>query len=179
MLTINPSPTTYLIKTIRGSDRVFIYYDPDIFTEKILISASLLIGEDQIPFDYHYNTIHDEISDGTNFEILDDITIKICPLPIRTEIIGESRIDINSEELYNITPLYDTENLYTYKWETTNGTIIGNDNEKELRIIFDNNNITTLSLTITNPCGCQRVIYKILYPGTKSKKILVLRNTYF
>lgn len=176
---INPSPSTYLVKTINGSRRIMIYYDPDIFKDTILLSASYLIGNDESPWNEHYNTVHDEITDGTNFQDLKDITISICPLPLNTEIKGKYRIKTNTQETYSVPIDYDTNNDYIYSWSVLgNATIIGNDNEKKVNIIFYSIENVEIILTISNICGCKRVIKRTVYPGTYQRKLLILQNNY-
>lgn len=175
---VNPSPSTYLVKSINGSRRVMIYYDPDIFTEQILLSASYLIGEDNPPWNMHYNTVHDEVTDGTNFQDLEDITIAICPLPLATEIIGKSNVALNSTETYSVPTTYDVYNNYLYSWTVVNATIVGDSDTREVEILFDNSETVKLTLEISNTCGCKRVYTRNLYPASYTRSILILQNNY-
>ena len=177
---INPSPSTYLVKTINGSRRVMLYYDPDIFKDTIILSASYLIGDDKSPWDEHYNTVHDEITDGTNFQNLEDITIAICPIPDNTEIKGSTRVKINNTETYYIPSDYDIDNVLVYSWEvnSNNVMIISSLNGKSINIIFNSIETVEIILTISNICGCKRIIKKTVYPGTFQRKLLILQNNY-
>lgn len=179
---INPSPSTYLVKTIRGQRRTVIFYDPDIFNEKILISASLLIGEDQTPWDEHYNTVHDENTgvSGTDWKPLEDITIPICPVPQKTDINGEDKIKLANIYDYTVDTNYDLLNEFLYTWEILQGnaTIQGSSSDKTVSILFNSEGVVEIKLTIFNTCGCNRITTKKLYPGKFSKKLLVLRNSY-
>jgi hypothetical protein len=177
---LNPSPTTYLVKTVNGVRRTYIYYDPDIFTEQIIISASLLIGDDDSPWDLHYNTVHDEDTgvSGTEWKTLDEIAIPICPLPEKTEIIGNSRVNTNTSITYKVSDKYDLENNYTYNWEVDGNVSVSGTSGKTIDITFLAIETVHITLEITNPCGCKRIIKKDIYPGTFKKNLLVLRNSY-
>lgn len=173
----NPSPITYLTKVISGSKRTVIYYDPDIFLNMIILSASLLIGRDETPFAEHYNTIHDEDTgiSGTDWKELSDIAISICPLPPFTNIIGETRVGLNTPNRYTINY---TDNNYTYNWSVDNGADLDIVSNFEVIVTFSSVNNTTLTLEIINSCGCRRIIRKIIYPGSSNKSLLVVRNSY-
>src|SRR6478735_6647876 len=90
------TPSTYFIRTVNGSKRIKIYYDPDVFNDLIILSASLLIGADEVPFREHYNTVHDEDlgTSGTAWKSIEEIAIPIYPRPKKTLIIGNKKIDV-------------------------------------------------------------------------------------
>ena len=185
----NQAPITYLVKTVKGVRRNIIYYDSDIFSDKIILSASLVIGDDDLPFDEHYNTIHDENngSAGTNFQPIEDIAITIFPKPTKTSIIGPLRILEGSTTEYYIDSNYDTVGDFTYDWQILEGDAIftstGNntslDAGKNVDITFPTSATTRLRLRISNPAGCYRDIIKFLYPGLLTRKMLVVRNSYY
>lgn len=185
----NQAPITYLVKTIKGVRRNIIYYDSDIFSEKIILSASLVIGDDESPFNEHYNTIHDEDtgSSGTNFQPLEDIAIAIFPVPAKTSIIGPLRILEGSTTEYYIDSSYDTINDFTYDWKILEGSAIfpssGTnsflDAGKNVDINFPTSGTVQLRVRITNPAGCYRDIIRFLYPGLLPRKMLVVRNSYY
>jgi hypothetical protein len=84
------NPSTFLIKTVRGSRRQIFSYDADLFKEKISLSVSLIIKDIQeiglydIPFDSpdfkdsepklvtHYNTTHGAVQPEITTELLPD-----------------------------------------------------------------------------------------------------------
>jgi hypothetical protein len=182
------TPSSYFVRTINGVRRTVIYYDPDIFTDTIIISASLLIGSDIKPWKYHYNTIHDENlgTSGTAWKPLEDIAIAIYPKPLSTNILGVQRMDVNTTQVYNIIDTYDPNNLFTYDWYivgsayfTTNSTETLLNGGKSVSVFFVAVDTVTLKLKITNPSGCFRWIIRNLYPGTLTKKLLVVRYPYF
>ena len=183
------TPSTFFIRTVNGVRRTTVYYDPDIFDNTILLSVSLLIGDDLNPFKYHYNTILDEdlgIS-GTSWKPLEDITIAIYPKPKSTNIEGLKRMNVNTTSQYNVPLTYDTNNLFTYDWyiigsanfpQNGNNQVFINGG-KSILINFTDIDTITLKLKITNPSGCFRWIIRNLYPGTATKKLLVVRYPYF
>lgn len=184
----NQAPITYLVKTVKGVRRTFIYYDPDIFEEKILLSASLLIGEDDTPFTEHYNTSHDEDlgTSGTSFQALDEISIAIFPKPKKTSIRGSLRVLENSSSNYNIDAIYDPSEIFTYDWyiETGDATFQSTattetlDKGKGVTINFGMTGSVRLRCRISNDAGCYRDIIRYIYPGIITKKMLVVRNSY-
>lgn len=183
------TPSTYFIRTINGVRRTVIYYDPDIFNDLIILSASLLIGADEIPWDKHYNTVHDEDTGtaGTSWKPLEDIAISIYPKPKRTSIEGLRRMDVFSTQNYKVPSDYDISNLYTYDWYIVgsanfpdNGNIQTYLNGgKNVNLYFYDADTVTLKLKITNPSGCFKWVIRNLYPGTQTKKLLVVRYPYF
>lgn len=183
------TPSSFFIRTIRGVRRNVIYYDPDIFDDMVILSASLLIGTDETPWINHYNTIHDEdlgIS-GTNWKTLEEIAIPIYPKPKKTKIEGVRRMDINTTHDYNVPTNYDINNLFTYDWYLVgSGNFPQNSNQqtflnggKSVKVNFTDIDTVTLKLKISNPAGCFRWIIINLYPGTLTKKLLVVRYPYF
>lgn len=183
------TPSSYFIRTINGVRRTVVYYDPDIFENLIILSASLLIGSDEKPWREHYNTVHDEDlgTSGTAWKTLEEIAIPIYPIPKRTKIEGVRRMDVNTTHDYNVPSNYDLPNLYTYDWYIVgsanfpqnggNQTFIGGG--KSVKINFTAVDTVTLKLKITNPAGCFRWVIRNLYPGTLTKKLLVVRYPYF
>ncbi len=180
-----------LTKSIRGVRRNVLYYDADIFCDTILISPTLLIGIDEPPWDTHYNIAHDEIANtsGEYDADLEDITIAINPKPKDTQIEGKKRMIVDSTHTYSIgteSP-YDSGDYFTYDWSlegsaSFNGTSGGQlllDAGKEVDITFTNVDTVTISVTITNTCGCFRVITRDVYPGTFTQNLLVVRYPYF
>lgn len=184
----NQAPITYLVKTVKGVRRNFIYYDADIFNETVLLSASLLIGEDKTPFIEHYNTSHDEDlgTSGTAFQNLEDIGIAIYPKPTKTSLLGSIRVLENSTGSYNIDSGYDSLNEFIYDWTIVSGdaTFVSSGNNEALNvgknvdINFNASGTIQLRCRITNPSGCYRDIIKFIYPGILTRKMLVVRNTY-
>jgi hypothetical protein len=185
------TPTTYFIRTINGVNRTFIYYDSDVFDDMVVLSASLLIGVDETPWKYHYNTMHDENlgSSGTAWKAIEDIAIPIYPVPKRTHIEGLRRMDVNTTHNYNIPNDYDINDLFTYDWyilgdganfgSGTSGSTIILDGDKNVDITFNIIDTITLKCKISNPSGCYRWIIRKLYPGTLVKKLMVVRYPYF
>ena len=182
------TPSSYFIRTINGVRSTTIYYDPDIFNNLIVISASLLIGGDIKPWRLHYNTIHDEDlgTSGTAWQELKDIGIAIYPKPQRTNIIGVQRMDINTTQKYNIINTYDLNNLFIYDWYivgsayfTLNNSTTLLNGGKEIFIHFTAIDTVTLKLKVSNPSGCFRWIIRNIYPGTLTKKLMVVRYPYF
>lgn len=182
------TPSTYFIRTINGSKRIKIYYDPDVFNDLIILSASLLIGADEVPFREHYNTVHDEDAgtSGTAWKSLEEIAIPIYPRPKKTLIIGNKKIDVGVIENYHIDSNYDSSNLFIYDWYILgNATFTFNNTNqylnagKSVDINFPIIDTITIKLKITNEAGCFRWIIKNVFPGTKTKNILVIRYPYF
>lgn len=182
--TQNVAPITKLIKTVKGERRNFIYYDPDVFNDKILLSASLLIGDDEVPFNTHYNTVHDEDlgTSGTNFEDLENITIAIYPKPPSVMLEGVRRMEVNSSREYKLPDDYDTANNFSYDWHLEGPATfdtIPTTGDKKVSITFNDMGTVTLKVKITNPGGCYRWVIRNLYPGTLQRRMLVVRNPYF
>jgi hypothetical protein len=183
------TPTTQFVRTINGVRRTVIYFDPDIFENMVILSASLLIGNDDIPWTEHYNTVHDEDlgTSGTAWKSLEEIAIPIYPTPKRTNIEGIRRMDVNSIHKYNLSTDYDVNNIYIYDWYITGAANFpqnGNLQEylnagKQVNIRFTDSDTVTLKLKISNPAGCFRWVIRNLYPGTLTKKLLVVRYPYF
>lgn len=178
-----------LVKTISGVRRTVIYYDPDLFCDSILISPSLLVGIDESPWTYHYNIAHDEDlgTSGTAWKLLEDITIRINPKPKDTQIEGKKRMLADSTHTYKIgdkTP-YDVNNYFTYDWRLEGTALFDNltqeklNGGKEVDITFNGASTVTISVTISNTCGCSRVVSRDVYPGTLTRNLLVVRNPYF
>jgi hypothetical protein len=183
------TPSSYFVRSINGVRRTFIYYDPDLFDNMVILSASLLIGGDEIPWKEHYNTVHDEDlgTSGTAWKPLEQIAIPIYPRPKRTKIEGVRRMDVNTIHDYNIPIDYDINNNFTYDWylvgsanfpENGNSQTFLNGG-KSLKILFTDADTVTLKVKITNPAGCFRWIIRNLYPGTLTKKLLIVRYPYF
>jgi hypothetical protein len=178
-----------LVKTISGVRRNVIYYDPDLFCETILISPSLLIGIDEPPWDTHYNIAHDEDlgTSGTAWKPLEDITVAINPKPKDTQIEGQKRMLADSTHTYTIgqDEPYDTGNYFTYDWRLEGSALFDNATQenlnagKEVDITFNGVQTVTISVTITNTCGCSRVVTRDVYPGTFTRNLLVVRYPYF
>lgn len=198
-----PIPTP-LVKTINGVRRVILYYDGDIFDEKITLSASLIIGEapvgllPDIPYNAtpkeilafegfsHYNTIHDEDAgtSGTDWKTLEEIGITIYPKPFSTRILGPKRVEFDSTYDFFIDPGYDIANNFTYEWEIINesgtATINGSNLNKDINVTFGSSNgIIVLKCKIENTSGCLRYIIKRVIIGVVPKSLLIVRNTYF
>jgi len=183
------TPTTYFVRTINGVRRISIYYDADVFDNTILLSASLLIGGDEIPWNEHYNTVHDEDTgtSGTDWKAIEDITISVYPKPKRTNVEGVRRMDMNTTHNYTIPLDYDTNNLYQYDWyligsanfpdNGSSHTVINGG--KTLNIFFYDADTVTLKVKITNASGCFKWVIRNLYPNTLTKKLLVVRYPYF
>ncbi len=178
-----------LVRKIKGTRRVIIYYDQDLFCEPILISPSLLIGDDKTPWDEHYNICHDEEigTNGIYDANLEDITLAIYPKPQETKIEGDKRMDVGSTRTYKIGNKipYDIGNNFTYDWFLTGDAVFENNTQsnmnagKNVNIIFNGSNSVNISVKITNQCGCSRIINRDVYPGTATKNILVVRYPYF
>lgn len=185
-----------LVKTVSGVRRNVVYYDPELFCETILISPSLLIGIDEPIWDTHYNVAHDEGTNAINGEYdapLEDITVPINPKPRDTQIEGQKRMLVNSTHTYSIgtEEPYDVGDYFTYDWRlegtayfeggSTSGTSgqIALDAGKEINITFPTPQTITISVTITNTCGCSRVVTRDVYPGTLTRNLLVVRYPYF
>jgi hypothetical protein len=181
-----------LVRTVSGVRRNVIYYDPELFCESILISPSLLIGIDEPIWDTHYNIAHDETTSGSG-ELdapLEDITVAIHPKPKDTQIEGQKRMLVNSTHTYSIgtEEPYDVGNYFTYDWSlegtayfeggSTSGQYLF-DVGKEVSITFPTPQTITISVTITNTCGCSRVVTRDVYPGTLTRNLLVVRYPYF
>ncbi len=183
------TPSSYFVRTINGVRRTTVYYDSDLFDDLIILSVSLLIGSDDIPFHYHYNTVHDEDTgtSGTAWKALEEIAIPIYPRPKRTKIIGQRRMDVGSILEYHIPADYDVGDNFTYDWYLTGDAGFpdnGNSDEyldagKSVNIKFNSTDTITLKLKITNPGGCFRYIIRNLYPGTATKKLMVVRYPYY
>lgn len=199
-----PIPTP-LTKTINGVQRVILYYDADIFDEKITLSASLIIGEappglfpdipsTATPMEIaafggfsHYNTIFNENAgtSGTNWQPLELIGITIYPKPGNTKIIGAKRVEpstINQD--YTIDPNFDLNNNFTYFWdiinETSSAVINGSNINKNINVSFGSSHgIIALRCKITNLSGCYRYIIKRIIIGIVPKSLLIVRNTYY
>lgn len=184
------TPSSTFIRKVNGVNRTFIYYDPDIFNDTIILSCSLLIGEDQTPWYFHYNTTHDEDlgTSGTSWKTLEEICIPIYPKPKSTKIIGQKRMNVGDTLNYHISSPYDSNNIFTYDWfidgnadfinAGTNSHIKLNAG-KSVDINFPVIDTITLKCKISNPSGCFRWIIYNLYPGTLTKKLLVVRYPYF
>lgn len=182
------TPSSYFVRSINGVRRTVIYYDPDIFDDLIILSASLLIGDDEKPWKEHYNTVHDENlgTSGTAWKTLEEIAIPIYPRPKRTVIEGVRRMDVNTTHQYNIPSTYDTSNLYTYDWYVEGSAYFTQNSMqsvlnagKIVNIQFTDVDTVTLKVKITNPAGCFRWVVRNLYPGTLTKKLLIVRYPYF
>jgi hypothetical protein len=186
--TVNQVPVE-LVKTISGVRRNVVYYDPDLFCDTILISPSLLIGIDEPPWDTHYNIAHDEDlgTSGSAWKPLEDITVAIHPKPKDTQIEGQKRMLSDATHTYSIgtEEPYDTGNYFTYDWRLEGSAIFGNGTQenlnagKEVDITFNGVQTVTISVTITNTCGCFRVVTRDVYPGTFTRNLLVVRYPYF
>lgn len=176
------TPTTVFTKTINNTDRVVIYYDPDLFDDRVLLSASLLIGKDDPNWDLHYNTVHDEdlgVS-GNDWKDLEDITIPIYPVPRSTSIRGEKNTYPEQSYIYNIDETYDINNNYTYEWFITgDASFVGPNTGKSVEIMMNSIDTITIKCKISNDADCFRYIIKNVYPGTATKKILIVRYPYF
>lgn len=183
------TPTSYNIKTINNVRRTTVYYDPEVFEDTILLSASMLIGSDTIPFQYHYNTVHDEDTgvSGTEWKPLEDITIAIYPTPKRTKIEGLKKMDIGSTLNYTIETGYDPTNIYTYDWyllgsatfpDNLNSTEYLNAG-KNVNIFFPVVDNIVIKCKISNPAGCFRWVTKQVFSGQLIKSMLVVRYPYF
>lgn len=178
----NDAPITYLVKTIKGVRRTMIYYDPDIFNDKIILSASLIIGDDDPPFNEHYNTVHDEDlgTSGTAWKPLEDIAIPIYPVPKKTNINGPIRMKENTTKTYKLPDTYDTNENFTYQWFIDSGAAnISAQSGKSADVNFTGTGTVKLRVKISNPAGCYREITKFLFPGILPRKMLVVRNTYY
>ena len=178
----NQAPITYLVRTIKGVRRNLIYYDPDVFHDTIILSASLLIGDDIEPFQYHYNTSHDEDKgiSGTEFQDIIDIAIPVYPIPNKPNIIGSVRMKEGSVLDYFIDLSYDTENKYTYEWSIVSDVAnIVSTNNRNVTLEFTDTGVTELIVTVTNEFGCTRTNSKFLYSGVLTRKMLVVRNSYY
>jgi hypothetical protein len=176
------TPTTVFTKSLNNVNRVVIYYDPDLFHDTVLLSASLLIGKDDPNWEFHYNTIQDEdlgIS-GTDWKPLEDITIPIYPVPSSTYIIGEKNTYPNEKYIYNIDPKYDSLNQYNYEWSIIgDASFDGVDIGKTVSIMMGDVDTVTIKCKISNNAGCFRYIIKNVYTGTATKKLLIVRYPYF
>lgn len=182
------SNSSQLIKTVNGVKRHTIYYDPDLFEEKIILSASLLIGEDE-PMITHYNTIFEEDlgASGEEWKEIEDIAITLYPKPKSTTLIGSRRVQPNSTHTYSIDPVYDTDNMFTYTWEIEGGNAEFVDNPtsniivsgKDIDINFTDTGQLTLKCKISNPSGCFRYVVINIFVGVVTKKMLVVRYPYF
>ncbi len=176
------TPTTVFTKTINNVDRVIIYYDPDLFDNRVLLSASLLIGKDDPNWDFHYNTIHDEdlgVS-GNDWKDLEDITIPIYPVPRSTSIIGEKNTYPSEKYTYHIDNNYDIGNQYTYTWSITgDASFVGSNTGRKVDILMGDIDTVTIKCLISNNAGCSRYIIKNVYTGTATKKLLIVRYPYF
>jgi hypothetical protein len=178
----NDAPITYLVKTVKGVRRTLIYYDPDVFDETIILSASLVIGQDDPPFDEHYNTVHDEDlgTSGTAWQPLEDIAIAIYPVPKRTTIEGPIRMKENTTKTYNLPNTYDTGGNFTYQWFIDSGAAnIGSQSGKTADVNFTGTGTVKLRVRISNAAGCYRDITKFLFPGILPRRMLVVRNSYY
>lgn len=181
------TPTSYNIKTVNNVRRTIVYYDPEVFEDTILLSASMLIGSDTIPFQYHYNTVHDEDTglSGTDWKPLEAIAIAIYPVPKRTKIEGLKKMDIGSTLNYKIENGYDPTNIYTYDWYLLgNANFSNNSTEylnagKNVDITFPSVDNIIIKCKITNPAGCFRWITKQVFAGQLTKSMLVVRYPYF
>lgn len=198
-----PIPTP-LVKTINGVQRVILYYDGNTFDEKIILSASLIVGEAPMglfpdipdtatPVELtafngfsHYNTIHDEDTgtSGTAWKTLEEIGIVIYPRPFSTKIFGPKRVELDSTNVFHIDPQYDMSNNFTYNWDVINdsgvATINGSNLDRSVNITFGSTNgIVILRCKIQNPSGCYRYIIKRIIIGVVPKSLLIVRNTYF
>lgn len=181
----NQAPITYLVKTVKGVRRNFIYYDPDIFEDTVLLSASLLIGEDETPFTEHYNTSH-ENNNGTSFLPIEDFAITIYAKPTKTSMRGSLRVLENSSSDYFFDETYDPTIVFSYDWYIETGDAVFNattntenlDGGKNVTIDFGASGAVRVRCRISNPAGCYRDIIRILYPGILTKKMLVIRNSY-
>jgi len=177
----NQAPITYLIKTVKGVRRNLIYYDPDIFDNTVILSISLLIGDDDPPFNKHYNTVHDEdlgIS-GTDWKPLEDIAIPVYPIPKKTKINGPIRMKENTTKEYSLNVGYDLNNNFIYQWFIDSGpAIIESQAGKSVNVTFTNSGTVKLRIRISNSAGCFRDLTKFLYPGILTRKMLVVRNSY-
>jgi hypothetical protein len=169
--------------------RPYIYLDKDSNCDAVLMSASLLIGSDTEPFQYHYNTVHDEDTgiSGTDWKPLEDITIPIYPVPKNTKIYGSINTDVNTSEIYKLKN-YDLNNYFIYDWyltgpanfgESLNTNIESLNSGKEISIYFSDYGIVELKLIISNICGCSREIIMNIYTGTKTSKFMVVNHPYF
>jgi hypothetical protein len=184
-------PYSFQTKTVRGTRRQILFFDQDVFNEKIVLSVSMLISEDDLPYDSldtdelaaqgvtHYNTIHEDTSLEQSLE---DIAIVVHPKPLSTKIIGAKRVGKGSSFTYNIDRYYDPKQDFGYEWTLSgNASFSGSvRNTKTVTVNFgDEDGKVVLMCKITNKAGCYRYIIKNIYIGIVSKDMLVVRNTYF
>ena len=166
-----PKNPSYLLKRVNGVQRVVLFYDPDVFEDDVLLSASLLTGED-VPFKSHYNTLHFPAAQYGN-------GIVIYGIPSATRIIGLRRVLPASTHKYSISDRYDPSHLYTYAWEITEGagTITPVD-ARHITVEFaDDTYVCNLQCTITNGGGAQRRVHALINVGIIPQKLMVLRGT--
>jgi hypothetical protein len=183
-------PYTFQVKTVRGTRRQILFFDEDVFNEKLTLSASLVISNNDLPSDspdtegikthgvLHYNSIHEDTSLEQS---LDELAIVVHPKPSSTRVIGAKRVEKGSTYPYSIDSHYDPNSLFSYEWSLTgNATFSGSNLSKAVNLIFGNEDgKVELVCKITNEAGCYRYIIKNIYIGIVSKDMLVVRNTYF
>lgn len=182
------NPMTNLVRTVRGTTRNVLYYDPDLFDELIIISASLLVeNEEDKPYENHWNSVFDEDlgTSGTSFQTLEEIAIPIYPVPKRTKILGQKRVKPQTIAPFNIPDDYDINGNFTYEWElignatfVSTGTNITN-GDKNVSINFLDRGTVTIKVKILNDAGCFRYIIRNIFVGEVTRKMLVVRYPYF
>jgi hypothetical protein len=184
-------PYTFQVKTVRGTRRQILFFDEDVFNDKITLSASLQISNQDLPFNAtdtealeaegvtHYNTIHDEAVELA--QPLDELAIVVHPKPKSTRIIGAKRVEKGSSYGYNIDRYYDQTDNFTYEWSINgNASFSGSNHEQTVVLNFGSEDgKIELTCKISNEAGCYRYIIKNIYIGIVSKDMLVIRNTYF
>jgi hypothetical protein len=160
---------THLVKTVSGIKRYILYYDPDIFKDKVILSASLMLDGEK----YHYNNIFEEPEEAVDLE-----AVSIYPQPQSTLIDGSKKVEVNAEQSYTIGAGYDPEGVYNYQWSVEGNASITGMNGRTLTVAFGEKGKATLTCYITNPAGCGRTVTKNVYIGTAPNKLLIVRNNY-
>ena len=169
----NAKSPAHLLKRVNGVQRVVLFYDPDLFTENLTVSVSLLTGED-VPFQTHYNTLHEPDKPyGAG--------IHIHAVPPKTKIIGLRRVLPGTTGTYFLADTYDADNQYTYSWTVTEGTAtLTSSLTRRVGVRFgaEPHNLT-LECTVTNADGGTRTLHTLIHVGAQPKKLLVVRGTKF
>ena len=164
-----PHSPSHVLHTRKGVRRTTLYYDPNVFTEDMTLSVSLLVGED-VPGETHFNTLQ------TEGEYKDGILVHAVPL--ETRVLGMKNVVAPLITSYFISSEYDPDNAYTYTWRVSEGTarLTGEATGKEVSVAFSEDGVSRLECTITNEFGGHRTVAMSIVAGLTPQTILVVRN---
>ena len=164
-----PHSSSHVLQTRKGVRRTTLHYDPNVFTEDMTLSVSLLVGED-VPGETHFNTLQ------TEGEYKDGILLHAVPM--ETSVLGMKNVVAPLTTSYFINSEYDPTNAYTYAWSVSEGTarLTEQATGKEVRVAFSEDGVSRLECTITNEFGGNRTVAMSIFAGLTPKTMLIVRN---